>query len=54
MHNRNLAPMTVEEVLDWLEEGRGFTSRSLCPFWTIGEQAEIVSSQAKGIPGEAE
>ncbi|NLJ69365.1 MAG: AAA family ATPase [Firmicutes bacterium] len=39
--------MTVEEVLDWLEEGRVSPAEAFALFRTIGERAEIVSSQAK-------
>ena len=47
MHNRNLAPMTVEEVLDWLEEGRVSPAEAFALFRTIGERVEIANSQPK-------
>ncbi|NMB45147.1 MAG: AAA family ATPase [Firmicutes bacterium] len=47
MLSRNLAPLTVEEVLDWLEEGRVSPAEAFALFRAMGKRNESPNGGAK-------
>jgi stage V sporulation protein K len=47
MQSRNLAPMTVEEVLDWLEEGRVSPAEAFVLFRAVEEKVELPNDSVK-------
>lgn len=47
MRNRSLSPMTIDEVLDWLEEGRVSPAGAFALFRTMGERADVPNGGAK-------